>query len=85
MNSALMDTNVQAESWKDSVPPGIMDVAKTLLLLTMKKLQDFLQICSVRLVSRLSCRHTRRAGSFSALSNKEVGGSYFSVYVEHQL
>ncbi|KAL7857979.1 hypothetical protein AOLI_G00180810 [Acnodon oligacanthus] len=47
MNSALLETDVLIESWIDSVVPRITDMAKTLLSSTMKKLQDFLEICRV--------------------------------------
>ncbi|XP_037403629.1 uncharacterized protein LOC108424015 isoform X1 [Pygocentrus nattereri] len=47
MNSALLETDVLTGSWIDSVVPQITDMAKTLLSSTMKKLQDFLEICKV--------------------------------------
>ncbi|KAI4885205.1 hypothetical protein NFI96_018762, partial [Prochilodus magdalenae] len=47
MNSALSEMNFYAEVWDDSVQTGIMEIAKKLLLSTMKRLQDFLDICSV--------------------------------------
>ncbi|KAL7842774.1 hypothetical protein SRHO_G00244630 [Serrasalmus rhombeus] len=47
MNSALLETDVLTGSWIDSVVPRITDMAKTLLSSTMKKLQDFLEICKV--------------------------------------
>ncbi|KAI4888763.1 hypothetical protein NFI96_030209 [Prochilodus magdalenae] len=47
MNSALTEINLYAKVWDDSVLTGIMEVSKKLLLTTMKRLQDFLDICRV--------------------------------------
>ncbi|KAI4885208.1 hypothetical protein NFI96_018766, partial [Prochilodus magdalenae] len=47
ISSFPMAVIVPAAPWDHSVLTGIMDVSKELLLTTMKKLQDFCQMCTV--------------------------------------